>query len=335
MSYKNGRPHVPATPFVVVPDNSVPLHIPHRSRNVPPDAWCDYDRPVPPAWAELAAGRGFRVDRRVRDRYHLALECEACGSHTAVKVFALRDAAVRCGGCAARARAQNAQGAGLAFLRRDPGSRHYGYFRAPCGHTVRRQFELIRRVRNGKTGLRCAVCRVAREQDEARAHGWHRICPDTDGNPAYRLYRHGCGHVQRIARVNMRHGQCDCARCGESWSSKPSVIYLARISLPGLEGDVVKFGYSAHPRKRFKHQLGLPRSARVRFLRLLEMPSGHAACAAEKAANARLARDFPDLVVPQSIYRGLINVRSEIYWPTLIAVIEAELDRISGQTQAR
>jgi hypothetical protein len=283
----------------------------------------------------MAARRGFRIDRRVKDRYHLALECAACGSHTAVKVFVLRETAVRCGGCAARTRKQNAQGAGLTFLRRDPAARHYGYFRARCGHTVRRQFELIRRVRNGETGIKCKICLVAREQREARAHGWDRVGPDPAGNPNYRLYRHRCGNVQRIARINMRHGQCDCARCGESWSSKPSVIYLARIFLSGLPDDVVKLGYSAHPHKRFKHQLGLPKSARVRFLRLLEMPSGHAACVVEKAANARLARDFTDLVVPHTIYRGLINVRSEIYWPALLDEIEAELDRISGQTSAR
>jgi hypothetical protein len=200
---------------------------------------------------------------------------------------------------------------------------------------LRRQCELIRRVRDGKTGIKCEVCIVAREQREARAHGWDRVGPDPAGNPDHRLYRHRCGNVQRIARINMRHGQCDCARCGESWSSKPSVIYLARLSLPGLDSDVVKLGYSARPAKRFKHQLGLPRSACVRFLRLLEMPSGHAACAAEKAANARLARDFTDLVVPQTLYHGLINVRSEIYWPGLRPVIEAALDRISGQTSAR
>lgn len=334
MSDKTRRTLVRSMPHVVVPDNATPLYIPHRSRHVPPDAWCDYPHPIPPAWTELAARRGFRIARRVRDRYHVVLECLSCGAHTAVKVFTVRDAAVRCGGCAARAREQNAQGAGLTFLRRDPESRHYGYFRAPCGHTVRRQFELIQRVRDGKTGLRCSVCLVAREQDEARAHGWDRIGPDPVGNANYRHYRHPCGHVQRIARGNMQHGQCDCARCGESWSSKPSVIYLARISLPGLPSDVIKFGYSAHPHKRFKHQLSLPKSARVRFLRLLEMPSGHAACAAEKAANARLARNHPDLVVPHAIYGGLINVRSEIYWPALRPVIEAEMDRIAGQGSA-
>jgi len=151
------------------------------------------------------------------------------------------------------------------------------------------------------------------------------------GNPNYRLYRHPCGHDQRVARINMRHGQCDCTRCGESWSSKPSTIYLARISLPGLLGDVIKFGYSARPHKRFKHQLGLPKTARVQFLRLLDMSSGHAACAAEKAANARLARDHLSQVVPHAVYRELINVRSEIYWPTLVPVIHNEMDRISGQ----
>ena len=326
---------VRATPFVVVPDNATPLHIPHRSRHVAPGAWSDYPRPVPPAWRALAARRGFRIDRRVRDRYHLALECRACGAQTAVKVAALRDAAVRCGGCAAYERMKTAHDAGLKFLRRDPVSRSYGYFRAPCGHTVRRQFELIQRVRDGTTGIRCAVCLEERERQEAQAHGWARVGPDPDGNPNYRLYRHPCGNVQRVARVNMRHGQCDCAQCGESWSSKPSIIYLARISLPWLAGDVVKFGYSANPHKRFKHQLDLPKTARVRFLRLLDMLSGHAACRAEKAANARLARDHPDLVVPYERYQGLINVRSEIYWPDLIPVIRDEMDRISGQDPAR
>lgn len=334
MPDRNRRTSVRPPHSAVVRNGTAPLYIPHRSRDVAPENWGDYPQPVKPAWRLLADRRGFRVDRRVRDRYHLALECLECGAHTAVKLANLRDAAVRCGGCADRDRVRTAQEAGLAFLRRDPDNRSYGYFLAPCGHEVRRQFELIRRVRDGKTGIRCATCLVARERDEARTHGWERVGPDPDGNQNYRLYRHPCGHAQRIARINMRYGQCDCARCGESWSSKPSVIYLARISLPGLAGDVVKFGYSATPDKRFKHQLGLPKTARVRFLRRLAMPSGHAACAAEKAANARLARAHPDLVVPHRIYAGLVNVRSEIYWPGLLPVIHAEMDRIARQHPA-
>ena len=150
MSDKNCRTDVRATSAVVVPDNGPKLHIPHSSRHVPPSEWCDYPRPIPPVWADVAARRGFRIDRRVRDRYHLALACLSCGAHTAVKVAALRDAAVRCGGCAADARAKAAQDAGLTFIRRDPSSRHYGYFRAPCpAHRYRDRDDRCRDRRDG------------------------------------------------------------------------------------------------------------------------------------------------------------------------------------------
>jgi len=327
---RSNRPDVRTAAFVVIPDKPTPLYIPHRSRNVAPELWSDYPCTIPDHWHDLARGKGFCIDRRVRDRNHLALQCLTCGSHTAVKIAALRSSAVRCGGCAARLRDTNAQDADLVFLRRDEGDHSYGFFRASCGHEIRRQFGLIERVRAGETGIRCGICLIAREEDEARANGWERLGADPMGNPNYRLYRHACGHEQRIARVNMRNSQCDCSGCGESWSSKPSTIYLARIVLPtGLE--VLKFGYSANPKRRFKHQLGLSTYARVTMLRLLSMPTGHMACAEEKAANARLARDYPESVVPHALYADLINVRSEIYTPDLLSRIEQEMDRIEAR----
>lgn len=335
MQNSSNRPDIRNVPFIVIPDKSAPLHIPHRSRNVAAEAWSDYPREIPEHWHELARGKGFRIDRRVRDRNHLALECLNCGSHTAVKIAALRSSAVRCGGCAARLRDANAQDAALVFLRRDENDHHYGVFRASCGHEVRRQFALIERVRAGETGIRCGVCLVAREEAEARANGWARLGADPKGNPSYRLYRHKCGHEQRIARANMRHRQCDCSGCGESWSSKPSTIYLARIVLPEAGLEVLKFGYSANPKRRFKHQLGLSTSARVTMLRLLGMPTGHAACAAEKAANARLARDYPDSVVPHALYADRINISSEIYTPDLLRRIEREMDDIAARIPLR
>lgn len=334
MPKSSNRPDVRNAPFVVIKDKSNPLYIPHRSRNVAPGAWSDYPRSIPDHWHDLARAKGFRIDRRVRDRGHLALQCLTCGAHTAVKIAALRTSAVRCGGCAARLRDANAQGADLVFLRRDENDHHYGVFRAACGHEVRRQFALIERVRAGETGIRCGACLVAREEAEARGNGWQRIGTDPQGNPNYRLYRHACGHEQRIARINMRHGQCDCASCGESWSSKPSTIYLARIVLPEVGLEVLKFGYSANPKRRFRHQLGLSPSARVTLIRLLDMPTGHAACSEEKAANARLARDYPDSVVPHALYASLINVRSEIYTPDLLPRIQREMDAIEARFRA-
>lgn len=328
---KHSKPPDHSLQSIVITPEQTPLWVPHRSRHVPLSAWPNYDGPIAPAWRESADQKGFRIVGRIRDRYHLRLECKTCGAHTAVKLFALRGAQPRCGACAASRRIDVADGARLVFLRRDPEHHKYAYFRAPCGHEVRRQFGFVERVKAGTVDVKCRVCLLEREQAEAREHGWERVGPDLEGNANYRLYQHRCGQQQRVARVNMRNGQCDCAACGESWSSKPSVIYLTRIQLALESLDVVKLGYSANPKRRFRHQLGLSKSAKVTFLRLLRMPTGHAACAAEKRANADLARRFPGHVVPQGIYGRHINVVSEIYAPTLLPELNRVMDRIEAQ----
>jgi hypothetical protein len=139
--------------------------------------------------------------------------------------------------------------------------------------------------------------------------------------------------------VNVKWGQCDCAACGESWTAKPSYVYLFDIRLPA-NGDApsrhyLKLGYSAHPVKRYRHQLGLPAEAEVDVLRVVPMRTGHAACGAEKAAHARLTRAHPDAVVPVAELAGRMKLRSEIYRPHLRSVLEAEMDRIARDQIAR
>ncbi len=321
--------------FVQPADHSAPLYIPRRSQNLPADVWSSYPATIPAAWAKIASLKGFRINRRIRDRYHVALECRTCGAHTSCKAFNLRTAQPRCGSCASVGQHKQAEAAGLVFLKRDPLDRHYGIFRARCGHIVRRQFAFIHRIEQGSSDLRCATCLAAREQKEARRHGWERLGPDPQNRQNYRLYRHNCGHTQAVAVVNMRWGQCDCASCGGSWGARPSFLYLAQIRFPHDGLMVVKFGYSAHPKKRFRHQLGLPKSAEVSFLRRVPMPSGHAACAVERPANTALARAHPDAVVPPALYKGLINVVSEIYWPELLPQINLVLDRIAAKTSPK
>ncbi|VDS10882.1 hypothetical protein PARHAE_04101 [Paracoccus haematequi] len=92
--------------------------------------------------------------------------------------------------------------------------------------------------------------------------------------------------------------------------------------------DLLKLGYSANPLKRQRHQLGLPKTAQVTLLRRVAMPTGHAACAAEKRLHARLRRQHPEAVVPPEDYRGILNVISEVYRPWLRAELERRLDRI-------
>jgi len=318
--------------YVQPSDHAAPLYIPRRSQDLPADIWASYPAPIPAAWTRIAAQKGYRIHRRIRDRYHIALECPVCGAHTACKVFNLRTAQPRCGGCATTGQHRLAKAAGLVLLERDPLDRHYGIFRARCGHIVRRQFAFVDRIERGTTELRCETCLVAREQNEALRHGWTRLGPDPQNNPNYRLYQHTCGHTQRVATANMRWGQCDCAKCGGTWGARPSFLYLAQIHFPHDGLTVVKFGYSAHPKKRFWHQLGLPKSAEVTFLRLVAMPSGHAACSVERPANTALARTHPDAVVPPALYAGMINVVSEIYWPELLPEINRVLDAIAAET---
>lgn len=320
-----------AVPFDVVTNRCRPLHVPRRSRHIPPSGWRDYDGPILPEWRIMAGAKGFRIDRRVRDRLHLALECHHCGALTAHKLYTLRTARPRCGGCVEADQLARAREAGLVFLQRDETDRHYMFYRAPCGHTVRRQSEMIERVIAGRTDIRCETCLQWREEEEAFRRGWTRIGPDPEGSANYRLYAHGCGHRQRIARVNIAWGQCKCAGCGTAWNARASFIYLLRIEVPEANLHLLKLGFSRTPVKRARHQLGLPPSARVDLVRTLPMPTGHDACAAEKAAHAELARNMPGSVAPLSLYAGVLNVVSEIYHPHAFDAIMAAMDEIEAR----
>lgn len=284
--------------------------------------------PLHARWVDAAQQKGFDLMARVKDRYHLALRCRRCGVVSVTKLFVLMNNRPICRACLETARAERATMAGLSYLGPDLDHTKYGHYRSVCGHVLRRQFEIIDRVADGQTGLRCELCFVRKEQQIAARHGWTRIGPDPRGHPNYHLYRHNaCGHDQRIARANLQWGQCDCACCGETWTAKPSFIYLFAIRYDGLH--FLKLGYSANPLKRKKHQLGLPRKAHVTLLRSIAMPTGHAACATEKRLHARLRRQHPEAVVPPDDYRGVLNVRTEVYHPWLRTELERRLDRIA------
>jgi hypothetical protein len=317
-------------PYEVFTSRQRRLHIPHRSRHVPASAWVDFPRRVPAAWHDLAGAKGFRIHARVRDRAHIALECNACGGLTAHRAYTLRTAQPRCGACAEAELSDAARAAGLIFLRRDNVHRHYSLYRAACGHVVRRQHEFVERVAAKRTDVRCERCLRTREQDEALRQGWTRLGRDPKGNLNYRRYRHACGHVQRAARVNVAWGQIKCSRCGGAWNSNPSFIYLLRVEVRSLDLHVLKFGFSKNPLKRMKHQLGLPRGARVELVRVLPMATGHDACAEESAAHAALRRCHPDSVVPPEVYAGVLNTRSEVYEAWAFDPIMNLLDRIEA-----
>ncbi|QEU07412.1 hypothetical protein [Paracoccus yeei] len=279
-------------------------------------------------WAEAARAKGFDLIARVQDRFRVALRCQTCGGLHVARYFVVMTAQPLCPHCIEARWRATALGAGLTWLGRDPGHRHYGRYDLPCGHESRRQFTFVERVASGAVSARCETCLVHREEEEALRFGWTRLDRDLQCNANYRLYRHHCGHKQRVAVANMRWGQCDCAGCGQSWTAKPSFIYLLDIRHPGTRRHYLKLGYSSHPVKRHKHQLGLPKDADVEVLRVVAMPTGHDACAMEKAAHARLKRAHPQALVPHPEYADLMNVVSEIYRPEALSILQATLDRI-------
>lgn len=153
------------------------------------------DMPIDPGWITRASACGLEIRARVKDRFHLHLHCRTCGGGFVAKIFTLRTAEPLCPHCLRSRRGTLAEAAGLTFLHRDPANRHYGIFRAACGHDQRRQFELVERMAKGTTGLRCGICHRAREEAAATAMGWALAGPDPRGNASYRLYRHlACGH---------------------------------------------------------------------------------------------------------------------------------------------
>ncbi|WP_081615011.1 hypothetical protein [Paracoccus sp. N5] len=282
-------------------------------------------------WADVARSKGFTLIARVLDRFRIALRCQTCGGIHVARHSVLMSAQPLCPHCIETRWRTTAIAVGLRWLGRDTAHRHYGHYGLPCGHEVRRQFSFVDRVAKGEVAPRCETCLVHREEAEGTRFGWERLGRDPKGNASYRLYRHHCGHEQRIAVANMKWGQCDCAGCGQSWTAKPSYIYLLDIRHQGTKRHYIKLGYSSHPVKRHRHQLGLPKDALVEVLRVVAMPTGHDACAREKAAHARLKRAHPETLVPHPEYADLMNVVSEIYRPESLPILHDTLDRIEAE----
>ena len=306
----------------------------------PPTATEDrpFDGPIHRHWRDAAATKGFEIVARIRDRYHLRLRCRSCGGEHVAKLFVLMNTTPACPACTAASWQRDAEAAGVTHLGQDTADPHYGRYRFACGHEGRRQMALIRRVAAGETGLRCEICLNAREAAEARDRGWELIGTDPQGDPSYRLYRHGCGQDQRVARANMQTGRFNCARCGEGWSAAGSEIYLMRFAL--ADGDqVIKVGYSRDPVSRLRYQLKRDRDLRGWIRRTVRIASGHEAVKVEKGLHSLIRRHFPQAVIPPARYAEQLRVKSEIYSigieGTILALFDAIEARIGGPSGDR
>lgn len=287
-----------------------------------------------PKWLAAAQAKGFDIVARINDRLHLALECHACGAVQKARLFTLMSAQPLCAACIETSWRNDATAAGLTFLHRDPKNRHYGFYLSACGHTVRRQFEMIKRIAAGVTGFRCETCHAATEAKEATDRGWTLMSADPEGDANYRIYRHdACDHEQRIARANMQSGRFGCGGCGEDWPGAASFIYAMRFTLASGR-EVVKLGFSRDPESRLHYQLKRDATMPCAILKVVPMETGHKALCAEKAMHARIMADHPDAKVDPSAWRDQIRVKTEIYDAALTPVVLGMLDDLEVELAA-
>lgn len=283
-------------------------------------------------WIATAQSKGFDIVSRIIDRLHLALRCQRCGAVMKVRLYTLMSAQPKCSACVESGWVQSARATGLTYLGRCSDDRHYAIYKAPCGHELRRQFEIVERAAAGKTRLRCEVCHNEYERQEAGKEGWTLLGPDPEGNPNYRHYQHAsCGHTQRIARANMQSGRVSCGGCGEMWSAAPSQLYAMQFVLRNSR-ELVKLGYSNNPESRLHHQLIKDPDMPCAILRTVPVATGQTALRIEKALHRKLRQTHPDAFVAPEIYRGQIRVKSEIYDASITQLVLDELDAIAAQT---
>lgn len=289
-----------------------------------------FRRPIPVRLYDDAREKGFVLIGRGRRSADMMLQCVNCQQMQQVRRSVLIRNALECKNCLWIRRFDEAMASGATILLPDPCNHKIAMIALSCGHIVQRQYGRLARAARGGHALGCETCREAQYVAQAEGSGWHLVGPPGNDKISYRHYRHHCGHSQDHAIVNVDNRQVDCARCGESWVSKPSCIYLFRIEL--VDRAVLKFGYSANPKRRLRYQLGDAARLTGRILRVIDLKTGHAAMTAELQGHRFLHQNHPDFVVDAVVFGGQIKSKSEIYDLSAEHVINKLMDRIADAT---
>ena len=271
-----------------------------------------FDGEIKEHWRVAAERKGYSLLSRAADRQHVVLGCKTCNNATLKRINVVVNNNPDCGNCILERRETAAAQVGAKLLGPDPqGNHHYGAYQFACGHAGRRAHTRVEAAAAGGHNLGCDACTEKRHASEAADHGWTLIGPAARNNQSYREYQHLCGHRQDVSVANMRHGDVNCAGCSETWSSKPSKIYLLTFSLPTL--PVIKLGYSNNPKFRLRQVQFDPDKTRGTLDRAIDIKSGHRAICLEKAMHQYIQTHRPDLIVERDLFRDHLTTTSEIY----------------------
>ncbi|GGO34429.1 hypothetical protein GCM10010991_25190 [Gemmobacter aquaticus] len=300
----------------------------NQSSDVLTGAYALSDRPMNAQIVLAARVKGFRAFSRLRKNGYYALYCLSCGEVLRARHSVILQSQPTCHSCLAEKHKRIALDAGLVLLGRDPKSRHYGIFRALCGHELRREFEFVQRMARGEAAARCETCHAQRQQATALARGWRLIGADPAGRVSYRLYAHlACGAELPIALANMESGRFSCPRCGMAWPAAQSALYVMQFLLNGKE-PAIKLGFSKDPASRLSHQLLSGVTTPGQLLRVVPMPTGAAAIQTEKSLHKRILVEMPSARLAPHLFRGQIRVKSEIYAIAALPLINRMLDEV-------
>ncbi|QFU07201.1 hypothetical protein PARPLA_01007 [Rhodobacteraceae bacterium THAF1] len=285
--------------------------------------------PLPASLRIKADRSGFDLILWTQGKNWVVVRCRSCGTVSRKRRSVVRDTRIECKHCIRARRLAAEHKIGVTLIGAAIDNHKYGLFLLPCGHISRRQYGLIEAAAQGKHKVGCVECREERYTCEAKNQGWDLVGPPTSGKPGYRNYNHRCGQRQDVSVGNMSNGDVDCSGCGESWSSKPSAIYLFWIGLSS--GEVIKLGYSNNPRRRLRQQLKIAKGVRTKILRVIPMPTGHTACVEEKALHSQMKRTHAKLIVPKHKYGDGINTRTEIYRVEAREIILQMMDAVAAR----
>ncbi len=280
-------------------------------------------------WRKAARKHGFKLVGRAVDRLHVVLECKTCGDATLKRISVVLGHNPECGNCIRKRREAAAAKVGATLLGPDPeGDRHYGTYQFNCGHVDRRQHERVEDAAAGGHDLSCATCTNKQHAAEASEYDWTLIGTSARNDQSYRQYEHKCGHRQDVAVANMRFGELNCAGCSETWSSKPSKIYLLSFMLPNV--PVIKLGYSNNPASRLRQVQLAPRKTQGTLDLEIDVATGHDAICLEKALHRYIKTHRPELVVERDQFRDHLTTTSEIYHAHGRAFIIALIDAVDN-----
>ena len=263
----------------------------------------------------------------------LLLGCRKCGEPLLRRTNVVVNSKIDCRSCIQKPYDAAGDQFDATVLGKDPNGRHRHdqLVILSCGHKKRLQKSQIQKVARRANAVDCVPCRHARYDTEAKAYGWSFLSMSTD-RPSYAFYRHECGVEQEIGIGNMKLGQCSCRQCGDLEKPGQPGIYIFQIDLPNL--SVLKFGYSKRHVHRLRRDLRIAKSVPTEILRFLPLPDRPLAISEERKAHRYLRQHHPDWVVPKREFGDAIFVKSEIYRPEALPMMNRLLDEIARKHAA-